>query len=337
MASTITVTEALQASNTILFDTRSPKEFAEDHLPNSINVPILNNEERAIVGTLYKQVSQDVAIEKGMEFFGKNLPSIINAANQHKDKTMIIYCWRGGLRSKTVTSLLESLNYKVLQLEGGYKAYRAYVKWQLDKYVLKPKLIVLYGRTGTGKTLLLKGFHNSIDLEALAGHRGSMYGGIGMAQNTQKKFENLLLQELERLKDEKCIFVEGESKRIGNVFVPESFFNAMEDGIKISVECSMAKRVELSAKEYCNTEEKINDFKEITKTIRQKLSNNIKQEIIALLEERNIEKALTLLFSEYYDPQYDYYLKNLKYDLIVNNDDSEKTLSEITEFVEKKI
>ena len=329
MSEIIEITAALQEKNAVFIDTRSPKEFTEDHIPNAINVPILNNEERAIVGTLYKQVSQEIAIERGMEFFGKNLPSIISAANQQKNKTMIIYCWRGGLRSKTVTSLLESLNYKVRQLKGGYKAYRAHVKEKLEKYHIKPKIVVLYGLTGTGKTELLQKSVNSIDLEAMAGHRGSVYGGIGITQNTQKKFENLLLQKLEELKEEKYILVEGESKRIGDIFIPEIFFKAMENGIKIEIRKPFDERVAFSVATYCNTEEKRKEFLRITKELRKNITNKTKETILDALEKGDATTALATLLKEYYDPLYSHYLDQLKYDATISNakaDDAKKRL-----------
>lgn len=121
MTNILTVAEALKKAEqekVIFIDTRSPKEFEEDHLPNAINVPILDNEERAIVGTLYKQVSQDKGLEVGMSFYQKKIPSILKAVEPHKNKTLIVYCWRGGLRSKTITELLASGQYNVFQMQG---------------------------------------------------------------------------------------------------------------------------------------------------------------------------------------------------------------------------
>ncbi len=228
MVAIISVENALNTQDAVFVDTRSPKEFDEDHIPDAINIPILSDEERAIVGTLYKQVSQDKGLAVGMEFYKNKIPSILASIEPHKTKTLLVYCWRGGLRSKTIAELFASLQYTVFQIQGGYKSYREYVRKKLSNYTLHAHLIVLYGLTGTGKTELLQHFPNRIDLEALAGHRGSMYGGIGLKRHSQKKFENLLLQQLETLKQEKFILVEGESKRIGNVYIPEFFFYCNE-------------------------------------------------------------------------------------------------------------
>ncbi|MEK6920937.1 MAG: tRNA 2-selenouridine(34) synthase MnmH [Nanoarchaeota archaeon] len=328
----ITIQEALQkqkTENTIFIDTRAPIEFEEDHLPNAINVPIINNQERVIVGTIYKQVSQEKAIDVGMGFYRNRIPIIMKAVEPHKDKTMIVYCWRGGLRSKTIAALLETEGYTVFQLAGGYKAYRAYVREKLNNYTIKSKVITLYGLTCTGKTALLKHFQNSIDLEECAGHRGSMYGGIGIQQNSQKRFENLLFQKLEQRKEEKYILVEGESKRIGNIFIPEFFYHAMESGIKIKITRSLEKRAQAGAEEYCDTEEKQEEMRRITKLIRQRMSNKTKEDILIALDKKEYEKAWTLLFTEYYDPLYDHYLEKQKYVATIENDDEKKAVEEI--------
>jgi tRNA 2-selenouridine synthase len=333
MVATILVEDALTVNNAVFIDTRSPKEFAEDHIPHAVNIPILSNEERAVVGTLYKQVSQDKGLEVGMEFYRKNTPSILAAVEQHKTKTLLIYCWRGGLRSKTIAELFASLGYAVFQVQGGYKSYREYVRKRLSNYTLHSRLIVLYGLTGTGKTELLQHFSHSIDLEALAGHRGSVYGGIGLQQHSQKKFENLLLQRLEALHMQKYIIVEGESKRIGDVFIPEFFFSAMEQGIKILVQRSFDKRIAYSTATYCNTEEKTKEFLAITHNLRKNISNATKQTIITALEKKDVHTALSVLFKEYYDPLYSHYLDTLSYAFRINTDEIEEGIRQLKNFI----
>lgn len=332
----ITIEQALQkqkTQNAIFIDTRAPIEFEEDRLPNAINVPIINNQERVIVGTIYKQVSQEKAIDVGMGFYKNKIPTIMKTVEQYKDKTLIIYCWRGGLRSKTIATLLETEGYTVFQLTGGYKAYRAYVREKLKNYAIKSKFITLYGMTCTGKTALLKHFQNSIDLEECAGHRGSMYGGIGIQQNSQKLFENLLFQRLEQLKEEKYILVEGESKRIGNMFIPEFFYNAMESGIKVKITRTIEKRAQAAAAEYCDTEEKQEEMRRITKCIRQRMSNKTKEDILIALDKKEYETAWKLLFTEYYDPLYSHYLDKQKYLATIENDDEEMAVGEIRKFL----
>ena len=323
MVTQISIHEALQkqkAGNVLFIDTRAPIEFEEDHLPHAINVPIINNEERAIVGTIYKQVSQEKAIDVGMGFYKNRIPQIMNAVELHKDKTIIVYCWRGGLRSKTIASLLEGAKFTVFQLTGGYKSYRNYVREALANYKLTSTLVTLYALTCTGKTVLLKEFSNSIDLEAFAGHRGSMYGSIGIKQNTQKRFENLLLQKLEELKEEKYILVEGESKRIGNAYIPDFFYTAMEQGIKIKIERSLDERSKAGAQEYCDTEEKQEEMRRITKHIHQRMSNKTKEAILIALDKKEYDVAWKILFLEYYDPLYNHYLDKQAYCAVLQND-----------------
>ncbi|MSR86470.1 tRNA 2-selenouridine(34) synthase MnmH, partial [Candidatus Woesearchaeota archaeon] len=197
----------------VFVDVRSPKEFIEDHIPGAINIPLFSNEERAIVGTLYKQVGKDVAIDKGLEIVGHKLPEMIQEYQTLKEKRIIVYCWRGGMRSGSVVGLLQSLKFDVVQLENGYKDYRRFVREQLDRVHI-PSLVILYGLTGSGKTEILGKIKNSIDLEGLAQHRGSIFGDIGLTQRSQKMFESLLLKRLIELQQEKVVFIEGESRRI---------------------------------------------------------------------------------------------------------------------------
>ena len=249
MVKTIAVEEALKKGYQII-DTRTSKEFAEDHLPNAINIPILTNEERAVVGTLYKQVSREEAIDKGVEFFSQKLPTFMKGINKFRDKKIIINCWRGGMRSRAVVALLDSLGYDVQQLEGGYKAFREHVRERLYNYEFKPELIILWGLTCTGKTKILGEISNSLDLEGLAQHRSSLYGAVGLIPNSQKRFENLLLRRLDELNSEKVVFVEGESRRIGDVIIPEKLWKKICHGKKVHIVRDLDKRASLAVEEY---------------------------------------------------------------------------------------
>src|SRR3990167_729650 len=192
MVQKISVAQALEKENAILLDARTPKEYAEDHLMGAISVPLLSDQERHEIGIIYKQYSREKAIERGMELFPAKIPSIYNAVKDHCRKTIIVYCARGGMRSGIIASLLESIGFKVLQIEGGYKSFRHYIVDQLYNFQLKPKIICLSGLTCSGKTKLLKQLSNALDLEELAQHRGSLYGGVGLKPHRQKRFENML-------------------------------------------------------------------------------------------------------------------------------------------------
>lgn len=331
MVQTISVEKLILEKNIILLDTRTPQEFQEDHLPNAINLPILSNEERTVVGTVYKQVSQEKAIEQGIEFFSKKMPEFIKETAKYKSDNIIVYCWRGGMRSRTVVSLLESFGYNVRQLVGGYKSYRAYVKEKLYHYPIKPKFVVLWGLTCTGKTQLLQQFHHSLDLEGLAQHRGSLYGAIGLQPRSQKMFENLMLQRLDQLNQEKFILVEGESRRIGDVIIPDVVWKAMQHGIPVKVTRSIDRRAEEAAKEYIASEEDVQKIKQITLSLSRVISNKQKQEIASLLDQKKYVDAIKILLEFYYDPLYANTLKNFNYEFEVSNDDVMIAVRELRE------
>lgn len=335
MVTKISIEKALLLPNAQFIDTRTPKEYNEDHLPDAINIPILSNEERAVVGTLYKQVSQDTAIEKGIEFFSAKLPLFMKEISKNKNKTLVIHCWRGGMRSRTVAALLASLNFTVFQLEGGYKAYRTYVRERLDSYIIKPKIILLCGMTGTGKTQLLVEFASSIDLEGIARHKGSLFGGIGLIPNNQKNFENVLLQRLDALQKEKYIIVEGEGKRVGNCIIPAFFWKAMKKGIIVEVKRTISQRAIAISKEYFDTQEKILEGIEIIKILKKDMSNKNKEKTIELIEQKEYAKAVTILLKEYYDPLYSHTLKDVTYDFSVDNNDVQKAKDIISDYIKK--
>lgn len=324
----ISFPEALSLPQVQFIDTRSPQEYAEDHIPGALNVPLLDDQERAIVGTLYKQVSRDKAVEVGIEFFAKKLPEFVKPFNQHRDKTIIIYCWRGGMRSKCVVDFLHALKYPVVQLEGGYKSYRAYVRDQLDHYQLKPKIITLWGLTCTGKTDLLRQFPNSFDLEGLAQHRSSLYGAIGLTPRSQKMFDSLLLQELERLNKEKVILLEGESKKIGDVQMPDFLYKAMKQGTPVLVKRSMEQRVEHAVKEYF-LPENIAQIKKITGNLWKVIGKKKKEEMIACLDKEEYAAAAKILLMDYYDQLYQHTLKVISFGKEINTDDLEKAKKEL--------
>lgn len=322
--------KARELPNSIFIDTRSPKEFAEDHIPGAINVPMLDDDERAIVGTLYKQVSQAAAVERGIEFFAKKLPHFILPFNTHRDKTIVVYCWRGGMRSKAVVDFLHALKYPVVQLEGGYKSYREYVRGRLENYVLRPKVVTLWGLTCTGKTELLQHFSNSLDLEGLAQHRSSLYGAIGLTPRSQKMFDSLLLLELDRLQKEEVIFLEGESRKIGDVQMPLFLFKAMKQGKHILITRSVEKRVELAVREYFKPEF-IPQMKEISQKLWRVIGKKRKEEMIAFLDSGEYAVAAKILLTEYYDPLYQHTLKEISFMVEVNSDEVEKAVGEVQE------
>ncbi len=301
----------------IFVDVRSPKEFAEDHIPGAINIPLFSNEERAIVGTLYKQVGKDVAIEKGLEIVGHKLPEMIQQYQQYKTQKVIIYCWRGGMRSGSVVGLLQSLQFDAYQLEKGYKDYRRFVREQFDTIPFPP-LVILYGLTGSGKTEILRQLENSIDLEGLAQHRGSIFGDIGLVQRSQKMFESLLLKRLFELQHQKVIFIERESRKIGQVMIPLSIWDAMDDAQKVKVVCSSEERVERLYKEYCTGMDKILIIQKIH-SIQKYLGKKKADELITLLEQSKVKEVIHVILLDYYDVLYKYTIDSKEYSYTIHD------------------
>ncbi len=330
MSSTITIQPALKLPNTLFIDTRTPKEFQEDHIPGALNLPILSNDERAIVGTIYKQVSQQDAIQRGVEFFSARLPDFLKEVTKHKDKTLIINCWRGGMRSKTIVALLESLKFNVLQLEGGYKSYREYIRTNLYNFQIKPQIFVLWGVTCTGKTSLIKALPNSLDLEGCAQHRGSMYGAVGLTPSSQKSFETRLYSRLQELNNQSYIIIEGESHRIGDLMIPDTLWHAMMNATHILITRSIEKRAQTAIDEYFKTVNNLDEIKQITLNLPHNLlSNKRKQEIVQLLEDNNLLEAAKILLQEYYDPLYQHMLHRFQFAFEINSDNEEKAVEEI--------
>ena len=231
-----------QTATGIIIDVRSPAEFDHAHIPTAQNLPLFSNEERAIIGTTYKKQSREAAIKAGLPLFGNKMLGMIETVeswmsekqknNASAKPTIYIHCWRGGMRSAAVAWLLDVYGYKVIQLTGGYKAYR---NWVLAQFNIPYSCKVLGGYTGSGKTEILqelqKRKYSVIDLEGLAHHKGSAYGAIGQAiQPSQEMFENSLAHSLlEQNKNKGPIWIEDESQRIGTVLIPTPLFQLMRN------------------------------------------------------------------------------------------------------------
>ena len=225
------------------------------------------------------------------------------------------------MRSKVVTALFEGLGYKALQLEGGHKAYRNFVLKELNEFDFKPKLIVVYGLTGTGKTDLLKKFSNSLDLEEIAQHRNSRLGMVGLNPRNQKMFDAMILQRLKALQNQDFVVIEGESRKLGKVLLPEFLFKAMKKGINVKAVLDMDLRAQRIVKDYFDTEEKKNEVKEIVKTMVQAMSRKVVDDIVAAIENEDYLTATKLLFIHFYDPKYNHTVENVNYDLILDMTD----------------
>ena len=248
--------EALRSFDTVI-DTRSPAEFAEDHVPGAISCPVLDNVERARVGTLYKQVSPFDAKKLGAALVAKNISFHLQGTFREKPRTWrpLIYCWRGGKRSGAMGHILREIGWDAKTLEGGYKAYRRYVVESLTALPARFTFRVIHGVTGSGKSRLLGALRTAgaqvLDLEDLAAHRGSVLGNLpGRPQPSQKMFESLLLQSLLSFDAAREIFIEGESRKIGQLQIPEALIGRMRASECVQLETGLETRVALLLDEY---------------------------------------------------------------------------------------
>lgn len=241
-----------------VIDVRSPAEFAEDHLPGAVNWPVLDDEQRRIVGTLYKQVSPLQARKVGAAMVARNIAGHLDRwlVDLPREWRPLVYCWRGGQRSGSLAWFLGQIGFRTAQLQGGYKAFRALVRSDLQALPQRFDYRVLCGRTGSGKTRLLQALAKqgaqTLDLEGLAGHRGSVLGAVpGSPQPSQKRFDTSCWQALRRLDAAQPVFVEGESRKIGVLRVPEALIAQLrEHGQCIRVELDDAARLQLLLQEY---------------------------------------------------------------------------------------
>lgn len=253
--------EAFLAAGVPVIDVRSPGEFKQGHIPGAHNLPLFTNEERAVVGTLYKQKGRDAALLEGLRITGPKLAALVESATViAPDKRIGVHCWRGGERSASMAWLLEKAGFnEVLVLRKGYKAFRNHVLASLQAPL---KLNVIGGATGTGKTELLGILRDRgaqvVDLEALANHKGSSFGSIGQEeQPSTEHFENLLWAELLRSDPERTIWLEDESATIGRVKIPDAVFHQMRATTVFYVDMPAQQRAERLAVDYgnCSREE----------------------------------------------------------------------------------
>lgn len=240
-----------------VIDVRSPAEFAEDHLPGAINCPVLDDEERSWVGTLYKQVSPFEARKLGAALVAQNIARHLQQHLHSKPKSWrpLIYCWRGGQRSASMVIILSQIGWNAHQLEGGYKTYRQQVLADLASLPARLQLQVICGPTGSGKSRLLHALQRAgrqvLDLEALAAHRGSVLGRLpDQPQPTQKWFDSQLHQALLQLDPARPVFIEAESRKIGQITLPDSLFAHMHDSACLNLAVPLAERVRFLLEDY---------------------------------------------------------------------------------------
>ena len=248
--------ESLARYETII-DVRSPGEFAVDHVPGAINLPVLTDEERAEVGTIYVQESRLKANRIGAAYVARNIARHLETALADRPQSFapLVYCWRGGQRSESMATILSRVGWRTSLLVGGYKTYRRHVQARLYDETWPLNLVLLDGDTGTGKTEILTALTargiQTLDLEGMAGHRGSLFGGLaGRPQPDQKGFESTLLRAMETLDPARPVVVEAESSRIGDLMVPPALWARMRAAPRIAVAAPREERARYLVRAY---------------------------------------------------------------------------------------
>ena len=298
----------------ILIDVRSESEFADETITGAINIPILTDKEREIVGTTYVRESTEVAKDEGIEFASKRLPMMFSRIQEiireNHGKKIVIFCARGGMRSGSVWGLLNGLGIRALKLRGGYKFYRAFVAEKLEEYSKEIKFIVLYGNTGIGKTEMLYELkddgYDVLDLEGAANHRGSVLGGVGLgAIHSQKKFETLMYDELKNRKTN-LVFTEGESRRIYKVIIPDCLWSILQSGERVYITADLESRADRLAKEYTAFENVAEEILIALEGIKKYASPENLQRYKDLVNEGDYKSVAMEMMEKYYDPKYNH-------------------------------
>jgi tRNA 2-selenouridine synthase len=307
MVKSLNVTEFLEQSlGGVILDVRSPAEHLSGHIPQSNSFPLFTDEERAKVGTLYKQVGKEEAMIAGLEIVGPKMARMAAQAKQLAGrKPLFVHCWRGGMRSGSVAILLKTIGFQVYTLEGGYKAYRQ----QMIHDFLKPwKFAVLGGKTGSGKTAILKALlamgEQVLDLEQIACHKGSAFGAIGeVSQPTSEQFANLLYDELRKMDINRTVWVEDESTMIGRVHIPSEIYLAYRKAPLYVIEVGEEWRVRYLIEQYGQTDK--SEILACFGRIERKLGGQFLKEAIGYIHEGNA-KAVVQIALRYYDRAYLY-------------------------------
>ncbi|MEZ5346557.1 MAG: tRNA 2-selenouridine(34) synthase MnmH [Pyrinomonadaceae bacterium] len=301
----VSIDEFRSGSGPIL-DVRSPVEFNRGHIPGAQNFPLFSDKEREKIGICYKKEGREAAIALGFEVVGPKLADLVRTATElSADKKVRIHCARGGMRSRSVQWLLETAGISALILDGGYKSYRRRTR---ELFENPRRIILLGGLTGTGKTDILKKLREQggqiVDLEGLASHRGSSFGGLSLPdQPTTQQFENRIAEILTETDPEKPLWIEAESGRIGNCWIPEGLFSRMKSSPSIEINRSIEERLDNLTRIYGDSNRE--DLTNATKRIAQRLGGARTKAAVELIANGDLREACRIIL-DYYDRSYNF-------------------------------
>lgn len=306
--SQVSIDNFLLAAGPIL-DVRSPGEFEQGHIPGAISFPLFGNEERAKVGTCYKQQSREQAIELGLDFVGPKLGEFVRQAKRlAPDGTVRLHCWRGGMRSGAISWLLNLAGFDTITLAGGYRSFR---QWVRSTLAMPKKIVLLGGMTGTAKTDILHALaaqgEQVLDLEGYANHRGSSFGALCLPpQPSTEQFENLLATKWQQFADGRPIWIEAESRRVGACRIPAELFEQMEAAFALEITRPVSERVALLVDIYGQAAPE--ELIAATERIRKRLGGERTQAAIAAIQLGDLATAVSITL-DYYDRTYRYGLE----------------------------
>lgn len=373
-----TAEQVLDASDVTVVDLRSPSEFALDHPSGAINAPLFDDAERGIVGTLYRQRGGDPAFEAGLRITHGKIAALVGriaaaagrefaeaeltehvrvlasggidamrtrlvpmAARELPDGALVLCCWRGNLRSQSVTALLRRLGFEeVYFLSGGYKAWRRQVRTEIDGWSAPPSF-TLRGLTGVGKTVVLRELERlrpglTLDLEGLAGHRSSILGMVGLEPVSQKTFDRRLVERL-RAGFPGHLVVEGESRKVGDIVLPETVWSAVRQGAAIELTAELPRRIEVLMDDYLAEPGNRDHLRRQLPFIEERIGRvKFAGVLTGLLDDERDEELVALLLERYYDPLYRHSEDGIGYANRIRSDEPEVAAAEILAWVETR-
>ncbi|MCP3915359.1 MAG: tRNA 2-selenouridine(34) synthase MnmH [bacterium] len=371
----VDVDRVLRAPDAAVIDLRSPAEFAQDALPGALNVPLLGDVERSLVGLLYTQFSPQAAFAEGRAAIADRIEGLVREIADHVDweppagcdlrarllemtangieplerelapeagsrlpeRPVVLHCWRGGLRSKSVIAFLRGLGLeRAVGLEGGYKSWRAHVLGTIDTFEAPPAY-VLRGLTGVGKTLVLRALERirprwTFDLELQAGHRSSLLGMVGLEPATQKIFDSRIAERLRTGFDGLVVF-EGESRKVGDAVVPAAVWRAMQTATNIEITAPIARRVAVLREDYLRDSSALPKLREQLGVIEVRMPG---VHLVEMFDAGEIDALVELLLDRYYDPLYRHSETGKEYAVKIDSTDPDRAALAIADWIESR-